>query len=125
MSNVRTRDCFCLALIVLVVVQLNALPIHEFNLRQQGYTLVNPHLVEAESGSGPSEISPKKHDFYNIAQCETHFFLSLNQQFEKIDAGPIDTKTVMISLQTQVLASSLQRDDYFLSVLSSRAPPVV
>jgi hypothetical protein len=112
-----------IGLVLFLVLQMNALPIHEYNLRQQGYTLVHPQLVASGTESGSFEISPKKHDFYNIAQCKTHSFLSFHQQCDEVFAGHDLLDAVRISFESDQLKSSLQRNDHFLSVLSSRAPP--
>ncbi len=114
-----------IGLVLLLVLQMNALPIHEFNLRQQGYTLVNPQLVAQGSESGSSEVSPKQHDFYNIAECATHSFLSLHQQFDEVLANSGVLNIAKVSFESDPLKSSLQRNDHFLSVHSSRAPPAI
>jgi hypothetical protein len=125
MNCSRRKPWLAGLLILLLVFQMNALPIHEYNLRQAGYTLVHVQPGEVARGTGPATIFPRNHDFYNIALCETHFLLTILQQFEQLFAGLLLLSGLRLAIDAVNVESSLFRHDYFLCVLSSRAPPVV
>lgn len=112
-----------LALILLLLFQMNALPIHEFNLRQQGYTLVNVEPWSVGSAE-PATITQHDKNFYNIALCNTHLQINLLQQFQELLGAILLAFAVFISFDFLSFFASLFRKDYFLSSLSSRAPPL-
>jgi len=125
MARRTVSKVFSVGLALLLVFQMNALPIHEYNLRKSGYTLVNVQPWEAASGTEQSKISSRDKNFFNIALCQTHFRLNILQQFEYFFAGLLLLFGLALTFESLNLESALFRYDYFLFSLSSRAPPQV
>lgn len=111
-------------LVVVVAVQPLALPLHEYNLRQDGYTLVYGNLLPSGSSGDSTRLSPRGADFYPVAQCLTHFLLHSLEQFQEMfgtGLGYLGLLTALARLPSGFLGV---RKDEFLSELILRAPPV-
>ena len=113
-----------LLLVVLVLAQPLALPVHEYNLRQDGYTLVYGRSASAAPSGETTRLTPRTKDFYNVARCGTHFLIQSLQQFQELFGAGLACVGLLLSLAAVVLPPLFVRKDEFLSEVSLRAPPV-
>lgn len=125
MNRSKFNRTLAFGLVLLLVVQMNALPIHEFNLRQQGYTLI--HKQPWELGRLPDQMTFTQDgkNYYNIALCETHFQINLLKQYHEVAFLLLAYLGFFLCLSTVQVQSTNVRKDYFLASLSCRAPPVI
>ena len=114
-----------LTLAVLLMVQPLALPLHEYNLRQDGYKLVYDGSISEASPADRSEtVAPRTVHYYNIAHCATHYLLQSLQQFQEILAHGLALAGLFLVLRAQADRSVDVLKNEFLSELILRAPPV-
>lgn len=118
----KQRGLLTVFLVLLLVVQVNALPIHEFNLRQQGYT-----LVQVPASQWSSETPVQSHngiDYYNIQLCGTHFHINATTQFDKtvVSAALLFGLVVLLGCGYSVTSQRWSTPD-LLSSLTRRGPP--
>jgi hypothetical protein len=112
-----------LFLVGIVLFQPLALPLHEYNLRQSGYTLVRGPFGASSPAGNPGRRFAGDKNFYNISNCTVHFLLQTLQQFRELLVGGLIFAGLYRFLQSAVDRSIFVRKDEFLSELILRAPP--
>lgn len=123
MTRLNWRNLLAVALVLLLVFQLNALAIHEYNLRQQGYQLIYKPPTMLQSLPASLIVESAGDDLYNIALCETHFLINTLLQYVSLAiALAVLSKTVTPDFNPGA-QTTFFRNDYFLSALLRRAPP--
>ncbi|MFB6345664.1 MAG: hypothetical protein ABEK50_07835 [bacterium] len=120
----RYKSTLSILFILLLLIQVNALPIHEYNLRQQGYHLI--HVPPAEWSAEGAYHQINGIDLYNIALCEIHFRIQSTSQYAQLMFVMVLLSNLVISLRS----SLLRQGQGFQNILFhptnlSRAPPVL
>lgn len=123
MRRLSFRCFLALGLVVLLVFQLNALTIHEYNLRQQGY-----QLIDRAPGLQSPPVSPivegSDGNFYNIALCETHFLINTALQYLGFAMGMALLSLSLIPVYDPKRHGVDVSSNRFFPALLCRAPPV-
>lgn len=124
-SSSTLRKTLLVGLTVLILLQLVALPLHEWLLSQQGYTLIH-HRPGEQPGKAtvPVRIAPVPDtDFYNIAGCFYHFRIQALFLILGLGMIPFIQNFVAGGSHSNVHEQRLTTLRYGLSSIVSRAPP--
>lgn len=121
MRSPRLRNGIRFLLVFFLLFQLVALPVHEYSLRQQGYTLV--HAVPGPADGEPTAITSSDGNFYNIAFCPTHLRLEALSSYPVL-AFLLLALAGLLSLVSGRIPSLRVQYDRFPSSIVLRAPPL-
>jgi hypothetical protein len=118
----KNRTALSLLIVSLLVLQSNALPLHESLLRWQGYTLVQ--VSPADWNAETPVKSLNGNDYYNISVCSFHYRIHVLSNYDE----PEELSLLALGLFVLLVAGiSRQRvtvlKNYFLTSISLRAPP--
>lgn len=117
-------EFFSLLLVTLVLMQPLALPLHEYNLRQDGFKLVYASSFSASKADESTQVHTQRTDYYNVALCGTHYLIQTLQQFPQLFVAALMGFGILLSRARRVFCSSLVRKDEFLTERILRAPPL-
>jgi hypothetical protein len=116
------RNGIRLLLVLFLLFQLVALPVHEYSLRQQGYTLV--YVVDGAETGGSTSFTSDRKNYYNIAFCPTHLQLEVLSSYPVLAFGLLVLGGLLSLLSGKIPSFQVQYDRFPSSIVL-RAPPLL